>query len=294
MSIPTPILTNNSPTPAPTANVGFKVSKPGYDANKTAGSNLVFNSSWPSLPIVLETTVTNTVTSGAAKAQAVAHNLGFPPFAMAWAYGGDPFSGNVGNSPYGIRFPVPVDSTNAYITMQLPNSINLASVTKVRIMVFNLDISTDIDYTLDPGSSFNMPYDNNFGIKIVKQNKNINSTDMRDFALHSRCQSPLIQAVKTQQTVAPANISGSNGTVQYTNVTSKPVWVYGYIKSGQTYAFGVPIGAYIPLAYYSQAYPQIFTDGFVAQVAYNSPDTGATIVILRDPMFASNPSTVVY
>jgi hypothetical protein len=279
--------TDNATTAAPQSTAGFKISKPGYDANTSSGSNLVFDSSWPSLPIVFEKTITNTITNPISFTTiAVPHNQQkIVPFAMCWLYGPDPNGGTVGTAPYGVRFIPAVDRTNIYINPDLIG-VDIFNATKIRVMAFNLDMATDID----PGDTFELPYDNSYGIKVVKPSKDINSTDMRDFVLHSRCQSPLIQAVKTQATTDSANPT----TVSYTNKNASPCWVYGFIESGQSYAAGVPSGAYIPAPYYNQAYPKTFTDGFKSYLDYDSPDTGASLIILRDPMYAPNKTTVYY
>lgn len=277
--------TDNAVTPAPPATVGFKISKPGRDATRAAGQHFVFNSSWPSLPIAFEKDIT-----GTGSQMTIAHNLRFPPFSMAWSYSADPS----GVGSVGKRVMPRVDTTNAY----LPTTAGV----HYKIRCFQVDLSKDIDYELAPGDTFNQPYDNNFGVKVCKAGKDINSKDMRDFALHSRCQSPLILAVKTEATIPTANLgTGIGNVIQYTSKLSYPIWVYGYIKAGGTYAgnIGVPVGTYVFAPYYSQSYPKTFTDGFKAYLGYTvsgppSPDIGASLVILRDPMFAASPVTVQY
>lgn len=264
--------TDNATTPAPPATVGFKISKPGRDATRAAGQHFVFNSSWPSLPIAFEITLT------APFPASVAHGLKFPPFTMMWATQSDPS----GVGTVGVRSIPNVDSTNVYTGGVVG--------TKLKIRCFQLDLTKDIDYALAPGDTSNMPYDRNFGVKVVKAGKDINSRDMRDFAIHSRCQSPLVLAVKTEKTIPTANLgTGIGNVVQYTSKLNYPLWVYGFVRQAS--------GIYRYAPYYSQAYPRVFTDGFKSYLGYGpsgSTDNGATLVILRDPMFASNPTTVQY
>lgn len=271
--------TNNTSTPAQASTVGFKISKPGYDARTTQGSNMVFDSSWPSLPIAFETKLTSTFPAS------VTHNLKFPPFACVWVYATDP-SGIVAAQ----RFFFPVDSTKLYLDTSNFTSQQLVFwnvATNIKIRCFQLDLSTDIDYILAPGDTFNQVYDKNFGVKVVKQGKDINSTDLRDFALHSRAQSPLILAVKTEKTISSANIgTGIGNVIQYNSNLKYPTWVYGYIKRST--------GEYVPAPYYSQAYPRTFTDGILSYIGYLGTDIGATLVVLRDPMFAATSTTVQY
>lgn len=207
---------------------------------------------------------------------------------MIWYSSTDPSGvGTVGN-----RIIASSDTTNAYFT-----STNGVSY---RVRCFWLDLATDIDYTLAPGDTYNQAYDPNFGIKVVKPQKDINSKDMRDYALHSRCQSPLILAVKTEKTIPAANLAtGIGNVIQYTSKLNYPVWVYGFIKLGATLggSLGLPVNTYYSAPYYAQAYPRTFTDGFKAYIGYTSggsADNGATLVILRDPMFSSTPITAQY
>jgi hypothetical protein len=220
---------------------------------------------------------------------------------MAWTYGPDPGGSTLPN--VGAKFAVMSNSSNVYIGANLSGSNflnNIAMATKIKVMIFAIDLSKDIDYTLAPGATFATPYDNNYGIKMVKSGKNINSTDMRDFAIHSRCQSPLVLAVKTQDTITPLAANGGN-TIQFTNKTKTPVWVYGFIKAGAAglaVGQGVPAGTYVPAPYYNQSYPVCFTDGVTSYISWTTGgshnDSGATLLILRDPMFSSNPITVQY
>lgn len=260
---------NNAATPAPLSTVGFKISKPGYNANSTAGNNFVFNSSWPSLPIAFQTTIVGNTNA------TIAHNLKFPPFTFIFSYATDPSGVGVVSS----RTIANVDSINVY---NVPTT-----VTKVTIVCFQLDISSDIDYTLAPGDTFRLPYDPNFGVKVVKQFKDINSRDLRDFALHSRAQSPLILAVKTEKTIPTANVGTAIGSVvQYQNPFPLPAWVYGFVKQST--------GRYLSAPYYAQAYPRTFTDGLLSYIGYAGTDIGASLVVLRDPMFAPTQTTVQY
>lgn len=285
---------DNANTPAPSSTVGFKISKPGYDATRSSGSNMVFDSSWPSLPIAYETTITNPIV-GTGNTLTIPHNLKFPPFTMIWAYGPD--ASGIGN--VGKRFIPYVNATNVYLNGNTVSSPAFTA-TVLRIRCFQLDLSKDINYILSPGDTFKAPYDPNFGIKVVKAGKDINSTDLRNFALHSRAQSPLILAVKTEATIPSANLATAIGNViQYTSVLNYPVWVYGFVKIGATVSgtLGIPANSYIPAPYYSQSYPKTTTDGFVSYLGYTSganADNGASLVILRDPMFAATQTTVQY
>ncbi len=251
--------------------MGFKISKPGFSAQTAASSNFIFSSSWPSLPIALD--LRNTTGGN------IPHNLQYPPFALLWTYATDP--SGIGKTVTSTALITDITNVQAGV-LTPPN----------RLLVFALDLSKDIDYILGPGDTFNYPYDNNFGVKFAKSGKDLNSRDLRDFVMHSRAQSPLILAVKTQDTKVANFIEGPPtvftpvNVVQYTNKGTSPTWNYGFIKGSA--------GQYTPAPMYTQAYPRIFTDGFTTYLQYSGTDIGATLVILRDPMFAANQVTVQY
>lgn len=274
---------DNTPTPPTPATVGFKISKPGYDARRTAGNNYVYNSNWPSLPIAFQATIANPITGGASTGS-VLHNLNFPPLTFIWAIGPDP--SGIGMTARRINVMADVDKTTVYLKASGLSGIEsdfLYTATKLHIKCFLLDLSKDQDYDLAAGDTFNAPYDNNYGIKVAKPNKDITSVDMRDYSLHSRCQSPLILAVKTQATVSPSN----PGTVQYTTKLNYPVWVYGYKRQTSN-------GRYAFAPYDGNGGPRIFTDGFRTYNTFGTSTNGATIVVLRDPMFAATQVTGQY
>jgi len=213
----------------------------------------------------------------------IPHGLGYPPLAFTWSNFSN-FSGTAASATSYGRSPANVDNTYIYV--------NPSSTNPIFVVAYAIDLRKDVDYTTYPGNSNQSPYDSNYGIKLVKKNKDINSKDLRDFILHSRAQSPLIQAVKTEKTINPANPS----ILQYTNHMSYPVWVYGFARQ--------IIGASAPLShsdfykfaqYSAQAYPKTTTNGFVSSINFIGTSAGgATIVVLRDPMFAATALTVQY
>lgn len=274
---------DNTPNPAPISDAGFKISKPNYNAATTSPQNLLFSSSWPSIAIAFSLNLPNTsgypLIGGFA---AIKHYLGYPPLAFFWGNASNSTGSATPTNVYSRNF-CNVDSTYIYLN-QSPSS-------PVSIAAYAIDLSQDIDYTTYPGSDFTSPYDKNYGIKVVKQGKDINSKDMQDFILHSRCQTPLIQAVKTEETANPANPT----VIQYTNKVNYPTWTYGFVrqlKSGNP-PYTNP-GFYEFAPYWNQAFPKMTTNGVTSTINITSESNGATIVVLRDPMFAATSVTEQY
>lgn len=259
--MPLPVAhTDNVSNPLPLADYGIKISQAGFDALRAADKDTSFNSSWPSVQIVL----VKSVTSG----DVIPHGLGFPP--VSFILGGTGLT----DTMYGQ----PVDDTNVY------------PVTTGILVVYHIDISTDVEYPYTTTQSVNRPYDPDYGIKMVKEGEDIESTDLRDYILHSRCGSPLVMAVKTQETVSPSNPT----VVQYTSKLGYATLNLGYIG-----VHGAPYGnnAYIFAPQGGQSYPIAFTDGFTVYV--DSLASGAffngkgSVVCLRSPVFATTNTVQV-
>ena len=277
---------DNTSSPHPAQDVGLKITKPGVDADAAADNDLIFSSSWAALPVAFETELSTTYSFGSIDNDMSAqHGLSITPFTQAWYSidGGDTYRW----SPF-----VAASSTGVYITGNpagiLPNDTGTIIF---KVKAYNIDLTKDVDYAYTTNTGLPKQYDPDYGIKIVKEGKDIDSTDMRDFILHSRCQSPLILAIKTQDTKVPQENSGgeSINIVQYTTKYDYRAWVFGGIKVGETIAAntGTPVGTLFGAPLFSQSYPRLFTNGFTSYLAYFSPDRGATLIVFRDPMFAA-------
>lgn len=266
--------TDNTPRLMEHQDYGIKISKAGFDANTAADNDLLFNSSWPSVQIL---SVTN-VTAGTAS---VSHDLNYPPLAML-------FDTNMGN----MR-GASVDKNKAYTDSRIFSGGNAGI-----LIVYTTDISVDIDYPYNTRPSVNVQYDTDYGIKVPKLGESIDSTDLRDFILHSRCGSPLVLAVKTEATVSPDNPL----IVQYTAPIGYPVLTFGYVGlyAGQSIN-GMAVGekAYFFAPQGGQSYPITFTTGTTSNVTMLSSGSffsqKASIISLRSPMFATtNTVSVTY
>lgn len=267
---------NNTSTTLEKADYGIKISKAGFSALNAADNDLAFNSSWPSTQIVLVRPIaageTNIV---------VPHGLGFPP--VAFVIGGTDLT----NIMYGCD----VDDTNVLILGGFSSACTL--------VVYRIDISTDIEYPYTATTSVNTLYDPDYGIKMVKPSGNIDSTDMRDYILHSRCGSPMVLAVKTNATSSPSNPD----VVQFTSRLGYATLNFGYagIVAGNTFVFGSGItygnNAYMFAPQNGSSYPVAFTDGFTTYVQANIVTSffsgKASVVCLRSPMFATTNTVQV-
>lgn len=247
---------------------GVKIAQPGYNAATAAAYQLLFDSSWPCLTIVFDETITATGST-----QTFYHNLGFFPFVL-------PTSNETGSAFVGTSF-------NIY-----NNCVTFAATagTSVHFRIYNIDISTPQSYTYSTPAQTRTPYDANYGIKIVKGKNNINSTDLRNFILHSRAASPMILSITT----ALATTS-STATASYTYPLNYIPFVYGFVSYTDTLGNKY----YINAPNFTQSYPGTTMTSTSASVmviplgVFNSAGN-ASLVCLRDPLFAPNTVRVIY
>lgn len=257
---------------------GIKITKPGFDVATAGDADLIFSSSWPSLPIVTETTIGSLSSFNGGS---FTHGVGFAPFTQVWRTraGATQRTGLNNGALSGVDdTDIVIDSGNISLTALDPFQLSAELVYNYHIKCYNIDLSVEKEYPILTDQTTQASTSRDYGIKVVKEDEDIDSTDMRDFILHSRCQSPLILAVKTQE-------SASGTTVSYTETIGYRSWVFGYVRdSNNAYRFA---------PYFAQAYPitSITSSGGVytysVQYLAAAGDTGASLVILRDPMFAA-------
>lgn len=276
MPLPVTGQSDNISNPLPKADYGIKISKAGFDALTAQDNDLLFDSSWPSAQIVMVKTIVPTSDSYTI----IPHGLGFPP--VAFLMGGTNF--------LNIMSGCDMDDTNIYA----PSGASFGFDT-CTLVVYNIDVSVDVEYPFTAISSRNAIYNPDYGIKMAKQGKIVTSTDLRDYVLHSRCGSPMVLAVKTQATVSPSNPNN----VQYTSKLGYPTLNFGYsgIPNGTingNITYGNNAWQFAPQG--GQAPPVAFTDGFTTTVGiFSFSDGRASVVCLRSPMFAiTNTASVTY
>jgi hypothetical protein len=268
---------SNTASPQPVQSYGVKISQPGISASTASPTQLIFDSSWPSLA----TAFSNLGSFTAATFYAIPHNLGFPAFTKIWLL--DANKNPVANQGV-IADNFGFDSTNVYLQF-----LSNANAVYYYINCYNLDVSIDVDYPTLPYIGAQQPYDPSYGIKISKDGKSATSTNPKDYILHSRYRSPLIKAVKTDKTANSANPT----VIQYVNSDNKATLNYGFIKLKSALISGVPAGAYLYAPYYAQSYPITTTDGITTYLKLFNGD-GGSLVILRDPLFAPTIQQAFY
>lgn len=255
------------------ATPGIIITQPGIDVKTAADYQMIFNSNWPSLQIAWEGILS--VNAGATGQ--IAHNLGFYPLVMAWySVNGISMGRWYGTTTF--------DQTNVYIANTgSSNYFGTRSTTSnvtVSIKCYNIDITQNKNYALPLAPTFKVPYDSTYGIKVVKNGKAITSTDLRDFILHSRAQSPAILSIITTTT---------GGSITYTNPAGYTPWVLGFSSpSGNSTIYQCfPPGG-------NQTTPNFVQIGSKATISTSGGGSRGSLVVLRDPLVVATRKQVIY
>jgi hypothetical protein len=245
----------------------IQVAQPGFDVRNCPDWAYLFNSGWTSLPIAFEVTLQTPLPVK------IAHNLGFPPVVMGWAKYGSKNYGRISQTF------LKVDSTYVYFLASIGDSMT--------IRCFNVDISKEQSYPLPQSAQAKLPYNNQFGVKLLKSSGNrfIYSNNLNDFIIHSRAQSPAVLQVATEQgqyftNVNPGSIN-SGPWIVYPLKTSYVPWMLSVILlSPGTYQYTTVNNL------------ELINNNLVFSLAFGS--NAGSLIVLRDPLFYPNTVRVVY
>jgi len=239
----------------------IKVSLPGNDV-ESADVNLAFSSDWPNVRIIK---------SGELKVlgetfTTIPHTLGLTPAFLTWG----PSSGYL-DMP---RQNVFVTNSNFYWS----HPGNGSQLDDLFLMVFDIDIETEYHApTFNQSTSSSAQSVSDAGIRFTKLTKDITSTDLRDYILHSSARSPLLHAV------IPKTI-GVSGNFSYTHdLPYSPIFM---VYAEQSIATGP---AYVLL----NNFAGVTTSGQTITVSGITSGNKVSIVILKDPFYIDSNVQVV-
>lgn len=254
----------------------IQICQPGFDVRNCPDWAYLFNSDWPSLAIAYETTVKPN-TGGTTT---VTHNLGYVPFVSMWL--------EDGGKSYGRT-----NYQGSITTTDFTFSATYASSATIRF--YNIDITKEASYPLPLGANAKLPYNDNFGMKIAKNSRAITSTNLNDFVLHTRAQSPAVLQVATQAgqyytSTAPSGTKWGPG-----GPTGGPYIVYPYKTTYLPWVFGFKQTSTSPVTYQilNTVELTVVNNQIVFSLQSSTGNTGS-LVVLRDPLFYPNTVSVVY
>lgn len=210
---------------------GIKVSQKGHDVLTCADRYLVFNSSWPVLKILAQGSFS--VPNDAADQVLYTHNLGYVP--AFWIFDTSAYAGGTAG-----KSKLSTSGTSQYFGM---NSTELkwlgatrgasgatGSLTG-RYYIFTHNVQTNFTAPVLETTAESAGAAGDFGFKISKEGKDISSTDLRDFVIHSGTRTPQISKCGYGTDTAPFTLNVTH------NLGYKPLYFWwAYIKDyGDSY-----------------------------------------------------------
>lgn len=257
-------------------NLGIRISQPFYDAETTDDKNLIFSSSFPTLKE--EATGVYNI-NGLAHAGAFVpvfeHKLSYHPFFLVFD--------DEGKMRLGPEWQI--DENNLYFSDNTPLTTPTAGTGNFRWVVYRLPLFTAFKSKVEVGDSVaSGVYSPDYGIKVAKDGKDIDSTDLRDFTIHSKGRSPLVHEVSVKEW-GPTEPLGNH------EVT--PDFAYNPI------AFGFTINKNSNKAYNmqngSQSPPKLNRSDkriFINSLGANTLKT--SIIVFKDPFLAPVTKDIIY
>lgn len=259
---------------------GIKVSLPGFDVENAADIDLYFSSSWPTLKIDDALSGTLTLT-GNPSLDLVTHDLGYPPFTMVWSHANG-------------FYPYYISSINLQTVVFGGTNVQFNIGDKIRYYIFRNPLNINFQaQDVQIAQTQQGTNHQDFGIKLTKPGKNTDSTDLRDYTIHSGTKSLQVHQVVYQplgqfsDTVFGLPNNPNNVGLKYiTDLLYRPVYFAFYSKDGQNF---------VPVFAAAQTNPKVVygtIDGGLIIFNGTNPGGFGVFYVLLDPYYSTNQVSV--
>jgi hypothetical protein len=203
----------------------------------------------------------------------VSHNLGYPPFHFITYNPGDLAPGGVDQFAFN-NFAVNSTQLRRYT----------GSMSR-RYFIARLDLTQNFTAQYLPGDKTASPKSFDYVFKLAREGKDVASTDMRDFALHSETTAPLVHMVRNAPMVNTGGGLGWEYSVNH-GLDYTPT-AFAFIAPGAN-SLGYPVGeyGYVPGPVGASGMYYTVNATSVYMTADNDFFTGtpqASIVVLKNP-----------
>lgn len=214
----------------------IKLAQPGYNVNTAGDENLIYNSNWPLLKIYQQGSFSSS--DNATEHQLVTnHDLGYPP--AFWFFSNQPATdwySDTGTQSARSEFNGPVQGLYPGVTdTKLVFDINpgfVIGTVKFEWYIFAIDLT--VPYTAPQVKTGGVGGgESTIKFKVAKSSKDISSTRLEDYVIHSDARSPLIHAVYPAASKADSSFSTGYGFTFYHNLGYVPMF-FAYRKWGVT------------------------------------------------------------
>lgn len=274
-----------------------KLAQPGIDVKTAGDENLVYNSNWPLLKIYKQGSFTTNSGNGLNQL-VVNHGLGYPP--AFWFFANtDIRNWNFAFGPQSLdnraEFNGPLEdfpTINDQILYYGPSGfINDYGIQKFHYYIFALDLSKPYTAPKIRSGGVIGPRNKRTIFKISKPNKDVSSSRLEDYVVHSNARSPLIHAVVPYTVSKGSEYVSGEGFTYYHNLGYAPMFfVYG--RANPTFFSGAGVNDYY----------MFFTDGTISgfsvdetKIVYDSlGELGNhfSLLVLKDPFNVNYIRTV--
>lgn len=248
---------------------GAKVSLPGFNVETAADQDLYFSSSWPNLKI--DETISQQIINLSSSNNSITHNLGYPPFTFVFSHTNG-FLGNASSTNSTTLTPV----SNTYLSANPGDNLQVYVCRNPLTMNFlapNVQLATT-----QQGTNHQ-----DWGMKFSKPSKDVSSTDLRDFTIHSGTKSLQVHQVIYQPlaqyndiNLGLPNFPNNLGIKYITDLPYDPVFFAFYSSDNQNF---------IPLFATAQTAPKVNFNSIDGGIIINnatSPGWGVFYILL-DP-----------
>jgi hypothetical protein len=167
--------------------LGIKLSQKGYNVDTAADYQLAFSSEWPLLKI--EAQGSFTISNGSVNQTIVTHSLGYNP--MFWVTD----TSETGRS-YSVGRASSAKINATELAWRGADDGKPSTPVSGYYYIFRYNMRTNFTAEIIETVAAPRTIDGNFGLKVSKPNKDVKSTDLRDFVVTPECLSPQIH--KTQ------------------------------------------------------------------------------------------------
>jgi hypothetical protein len=158
------------------ADYGIKVSLTGYDVKTAADYQLLFSSGWPVLKIHAQGSFT--VPDAGTDVTIFQHGLNYPPMFLVYDTGN--------NRSQLMWYPVYMNNTEL---KWYGAGTGMSGTRTLYYYIFRHDMTKNFTGTLLKSTEGSKTIGGQFGFKIAKPGKNVNSADYRDYVIHSSARS---------------------------------------------------------------------------------------------------------
>lgn len=264
-----------------TNDIGIKVSQLGKSVENSKDYELLFSSSWPTLKIAFQGSFT--IPDQTVDTIMFEHNLGYyPAFSLYYA---DDGYGVYASNYAGSERRIAINKTHLKFFTDNYRSGPLTIYYYIYLIDLELNFTAP-KLDANSGSSY---YIKDYGFKIAKEGKNINSTDLRDYVIHSGTLTPTIHSVTTGNTLVLGEFSNTGEIVVKHDLGYVPYYYAFYIYTDED-IYPQKNNYYFQVGGGHQTYPAIFIFDVNSIKVTLPPPTGlysinslGSIIVFKDP-----------